>query len=231
MNNRIAICPGSFDPVTIGHLDVISRAAGMFSKVIVVVMTNTSKHCAFTPDERVALLKKTIEAHGLDNVEVDFYDGLLADYAKENNIVSINVTATHCHSEIDTMGLWNPFFLKMANNALAAITGQTLFKTKPGPDEQFMNLLKERTAQSIKNAVEDMEEGDLYFSQKDCAEYFSDDRDPTGYDGNMYVFRFDPYNDEAAETYIVNEPAHPTSQVSRLTKAQVSSSPVTTPQL
>jgi hypothetical protein len=61
-----------------------------------------------------------------------------------------------------------------------------------------------------------MEEGDLYFSQKDCNEYFFDDRDSAFYDeeagfydGNMYVFRFDPYNEEAAETYIVNEPAHP----------------------
>ena len=151
----------------------------------------------------------TIECIGISNKDIRDIRAMLADFAKENNIVSINVTATHCHSEIDTLGLWNPFFLKMANNALAAFTGQTLFKTKPGPDEQFMNLLKERTAQSVKNAVADMKEGDLYFSQKDCAEYFSDDRDPTGYDGNMYVFRFDPYAEGAAETYIVNEPAHP----------------------
>jgi len=151
----------------------------------------------------------TIECIGISNKDIRDIRAMLADFAKENNIVSINVTATHCHSEIDTLGLWNPFFLKMANNALAAVTGQTLFKTKPGPDEQFMNLLKERTAQSVKNAVADMEEGDLYFSQKDCAEYFSDDRDPTGYDGNMYVFRFDPYAEGAEETYIINEPAHP----------------------
>lgn len=151
----------------------------------------------------------TIECIGISNKDIRDIRAMLADFAKENNIVSINVTATHCHSEIDTLGLWNPFFLKMANNALAALTGQLIFKTKPGPDEQFMNLLKERTAQSIKNAVADMEEGDLYFSQKDCAEYFSDDRDPTGYDGNLYVFRFDPYAEGADETLIINEPAHP----------------------
>ncbi len=151
----------------------------------------------------------TIECIGISNKDIRDIRALLSDYAKANNIVSINVTATHCHSEIDTLGLWNPFFLKMANNTLAALNDQLIFKTIPGPDEDFMNLLKERTAQSIKNAVDAMEEGDLNFSQKDCAEYFSDDRDPTGYDGNLYVFRFDPYNDEAAETYIVNEPAHP----------------------
>ena len=158
----------------------------------------------------------TIECIGISNKDIRDIRALLADFAEENDIVSINVSATHCHSEIDTMGLWNPFFLKMANNTLAALTGQVIFKTQSGPDEQFMNLLKERTAQSVKNAVENMEEGDLNFSQKDCSGYFFDDRDSAFYDeeagfydGNMYVFRFDPYNEEAAETYIVNEPAHP----------------------
>lgn len=151
----------------------------------------------------------TIECIGISNKDIRDIRNLLKDFAKENNIVSINVTATHCHSEIDTMGLWNPFFLKMANNTLAALTNQLIFRTKPGPDEQFMNLLKERTAQSIKDATKSMEEGKLYFSQKDCAEYFSDDRDPTGYDGNLYVLRFDPAKDGVDETLIVNEPAHP----------------------
>ena len=151
----------------------------------------------------------TIECIGISNKDIRDIRNLLKDFAKENNIVSINVTATHCHSEIDTLGLWNPFFLKMANNTLAALTNQLIFKTKPGPDEQFMNLLKERTAQSIKDATKSMEEGKLYFSQKDCAEYFSDDRDPTGYDGNLYVLRFDPAKDGVDETLIVNEPAHP----------------------
>lgn len=151
----------------------------------------------------------TIESIGISNKDIRDIRNLLKDFAKENNIVSINVTATHCHSEIDTLGLWNPFFLKMANNTLAALTNQFIFKTKPGPDEKFMNLLKERTAQSIKDATKSMEEGKLYFSQKDCAEYFSDDRDPTGYDGNLYVLRFDPAKDDVDETLIINEPAHP----------------------
>ncbi len=151
----------------------------------------------------------TIESIGISNKDIRDIRALLADFAKENNIVSINVTATHCHSEIDTLGLWNPFFLKMANNTLAALTNQFIFKTQPGPDEQFMTLLKQRTAESIKSATASMEEGKLYFSQKDCAEYFSDDRDPTGYDGNMYVLRFDPAKDGVDETLIINEPAHP----------------------
>lgn len=78
-NKVVAICPGSFDPVTKGHLDIINRAAKMFYKLIVVVATNSSKKCSFTPEERVELIKKCIT--DLENVEVVHYDGLLADYA------------------------------------------------------------------------------------------------------------------------------------------------------
>ena len=87
MKDIIAICPGSFDPVTIGHLDIISRAAGMFHKVIVVVASNSSKHCSFSPEERVKMIKKCIGS--LDNVEVDHYGGLLADYAAEKGATAI----------------------------------------------------------------------------------------------------------------------------------------------
>ena len=79
MKNTIAICPGSFDPVTVGHLDIIKRAAGMFSKVIVVVMTNASKHPKFTAEERVDMI--SVAAADIPNVSVESYDGLLADYA------------------------------------------------------------------------------------------------------------------------------------------------------
>lgn len=84
---KIAVCPGSFDPITLGHLDIITRAAAMFDKIIVVVMTNTNKKCSFSPEERKALIEKTIGA--TTNVEVDTYDGLLADYAKMRGACAI----------------------------------------------------------------------------------------------------------------------------------------------
>lgn len=87
MNERIAICPGSFDPVTYGHLDIITRAARMFDKLIVVVASNGAKHCSFTPDERVDMIKKCIPE--LENVEVEHYGGLLADYAAEKGATAI----------------------------------------------------------------------------------------------------------------------------------------------
>ncbi len=83
MKSSIAVCPGSFDPVTVGHLDIIRRAAGMFSELIVVVMVNHKKKYSFTPDERVALIKAVTE--DMPNVKVEYYDGLLADFAKKKN--------------------------------------------------------------------------------------------------------------------------------------------------
>lgn len=81
MKGSIAVCPGSFDPITLGHLDIIRRAAGMFSELIVVVMVNHKKKYSFTPDERVALIKAV--TGDLPNVKVEYYDGLLADFARQ----------------------------------------------------------------------------------------------------------------------------------------------------
>ena len=77
---KTAIYPGSFDPVTLGHLNIIKRAAQCFDRVIVCVMVNSKKHGLFTPEERVELLERCTAR--LPNVEVHFSDELLAAYAK-----------------------------------------------------------------------------------------------------------------------------------------------------
>ncbi len=77
-----AVCPGSFDPVTQGHMDIIRRASRLFDRVIVVVMTNGAKSPLFTQTERVELLDRAVAAEGLEHVVVDCYDGLLADYVE-----------------------------------------------------------------------------------------------------------------------------------------------------
>ena len=77
---KIAIYPGSFDPVTLGHLNIIKRAANCFDKLIVCVMVNSSKHGMFTPLERVELLRRATQR--FPNVEVDCSDELLAAYAR-----------------------------------------------------------------------------------------------------------------------------------------------------
>lgn len=87
MKNDIAIYPGSFDPITIGHLDIIHRASKLFGSIIVVVMVNPQKQCSFSPEERVELIKQCTK--DLKNVVVEFSDGLLADYAKEKGACAI----------------------------------------------------------------------------------------------------------------------------------------------
>ena len=76
---RLAVCPGSFDPPTLGHLDIIERTARVFDKVLVVVFSNPQKSPLFTVDERLEMLRETTEA--IPNVEVDFSNGLLSEYA------------------------------------------------------------------------------------------------------------------------------------------------------
>lgn len=80
---KIAVYPGSFDPVTKGHLDIIERASKLFDHVIVTVMFNQSKNPMFSPDERMALLEKTT-VH-LSNVSIDKHMGLLIDYLKSKD--------------------------------------------------------------------------------------------------------------------------------------------------
>lgn len=84
---KTAICPGSFDPVTLGHMDIIRRVSKIFDKVIVAVMVNPAKKTAFTLDERVALLKKATAE--MDSVEVVGFDGFLADLARKRGACAI----------------------------------------------------------------------------------------------------------------------------------------------
>lgn len=84
---RIAVCPGSFDPITNGHIDIIQRGAKVFDELYVVLLNNSSKHPLFTVDERVALIKE-VTSH-IPNVKVDTSHGLLVDYAKSINADAI----------------------------------------------------------------------------------------------------------------------------------------------
>lgn len=84
---RIAVCPGSFDPITFGHLDIIKRASMLFDKVIVLISVNSSKTPNFTLYERMMMISKNTEQ--FDNVVIDILDGLLADYVRNVGAVAI----------------------------------------------------------------------------------------------------------------------------------------------
>ncbi len=86
---RIAIYPGSFDPVTNGHMDIVLRAARLFDHLVVTVAANTAKQPLFSADERCAMLRDACMTAGLTNVEVDRHDGLLVDYARARGAQTI----------------------------------------------------------------------------------------------------------------------------------------------
>ena len=82
--SRRAVCPGSFDPITNGHLDIIKRASALFDEVVVAVFINSSKQSLFSVDERIAMIKETTKE--LPNIKVDSWSGLTVEYCKRNNI-------------------------------------------------------------------------------------------------------------------------------------------------
>lgn len=84
---NIAVCPGSFDPVTNGHMDIIKRATKVFDKVYVVVLNNSAKKTLFTIEERIQLLETVTK--NIPNVIVESYNGLLVDYAQKVNAKAI----------------------------------------------------------------------------------------------------------------------------------------------
>lgn len=84
---RIAVYPGSFDPPTKGHLDIIERGAAIFDEVIVAVLNNSSKKCVFTLEERVELLRDCVK--DIENVKVESFSGLLIDYCNKEHISAI----------------------------------------------------------------------------------------------------------------------------------------------
>lgn len=98
MKKITAIYPGTFDPVTNGHLDIIERASTLFDKVIITVAINSSKKPLFSEDERLDMIKNVTKKY--KNVSVDFFDGLLVDYAKKKK-ASVIIRGLRAISDFD----------------------------------------------------------------------------------------------------------------------------------
>ncbi|WP_217652509.1 pantetheine-phosphate adenylyltransferase [Streptomyces aidingensis] len=131
---RRAVCPGSFDPITNGHLDIIERATKLFDVVHVAVMINKSKQGLFTIEERISLIEEVTGEFG--NVVVEAFHGLLVDYCKQRDIPAI-VKGLRAVSDFD-------YELQMAqmNNGLSGV--ETLFiPTNPTYSFLSSSLVKE----------------------------------------------------------------------------------------
>ncbi|WP_461144042.1 pantetheine-phosphate adenylyltransferase [Salinifilum aidingensis] len=131
---RRAVCPGSYDPVTNGHLDIIERAAKLFDEVVIAVLVNKNKKSLFTVDERMGMLADVTASW--PNVRIDSWHGLLVDYCRDNGIGAI-VKGLRAVSDFD-------YELQMAqmNQRLSGV--ETLFMST-NPEYSFLasSLVKE----------------------------------------------------------------------------------------
>ena len=89
MTERIGVYPGTFDPITLGHADIIRRGAKLVDRLIIGVTTNPSKNPMFTPEERMAMVEREVAALGIDNVSVVGFNALLMKFAKKQNATVI----------------------------------------------------------------------------------------------------------------------------------------------
>ena len=131
---RRAVCPGSFDPITYGHLDIIERASHHFDEVIVAVLENRTKSSLFTVNERISMITEVTKK--FSNVRVDSWSGLLVDYCKSNSVQSI-VKGLRAVSDFD-------YELQMAQVNLQGSGVETMFMAT-SPTHSFLSssLVKE----------------------------------------------------------------------------------------
>ena len=123
-----AVCPGSFDPITFGHLDIIERASEQFDEVIVAVLENRTKASLFSVEERMEMIRKTTSQ--FSNVKVDSWHGLLVDFCKENSIQAI-VKGLRAVTDFD-------YELQMAQVNLQGSGVETMFMAT-APSHSFLS--------------------------------------------------------------------------------------------
>jgi pantetheine-phosphate adenylyltransferase len=129
-----AVCPGSFDPITFGHLDIIERASEQFDEVIVAVLANRTKASLFTVEERMEMIRQTTAKY--KNVKVDSWHGLLVDYCKDNSIQAI-VKGLRAVTDFD-------YELQMAQINLQGTGVETMFMaTAPAHSFLSSSIVKE----------------------------------------------------------------------------------------
>jgi pantetheine-phosphate adenylyltransferase len=125
---RRAVCPGSFDPVTNGHLDIIRRASRLFDEVIVAVLVNESKHGLFTIEERLEMLRDVAKPY--DNVRIESFHGLLVDFCRAHE-ASVVVKGLRAVSDFD-------YELQMAQMNIGLAGVETLFMPT-NPQHSFLS--------------------------------------------------------------------------------------------
>ena len=150
-----------------------------------------------------------IDCIGISNYDIRLIREAVADFAEANSIVSINVSATHTHSGIDSQGVWTAPLSTLGNNYLASETSAVSAVT--GINDTFLDTVIESTANSIIAAYNDLTEGTLNYSVADISDYTRDRTPPYSYDGNLYKLEFLPTDTVKTPTIIASFGCHPES--------------------
>lgn len=153
-------------------------------------------------------VQAVIDGYGLARGDVLAIREKLTDYAKENNIISINVSVLHQHSCIDILGMGAPLVPAILKNPALSLIGGDLENYVGGKSVTFMNNLYNVVSEAIMTAVDSMEEGYLYYGSVDASELMYDKRQPTVLDGELHRFRFDPIDEEADEIWLCEAGIH-----------------------
>lgn len=148
-----------------------------------------------------------LDAIGIANYDVRLIREALADFANENNIVSINVSCTHSHSSIDLEGVWNDTVKNVLNNLFLSTLG--LAEVKSGVDRTYLNTIISQTKASVEEAYAGMEAGSFSYAKKNISEYLRDRTAPYTFDENLYRLTFHPFRKSATPTIIATFGAHP----------------------
>ncbi len=192
-----------------GYIDINNG----FTNVVEDVIDDMRVRCIAINDgtDTGTVLFGVIDCIGITNDDIRDIRALLADYAAENNIVSINISSTHCHSCIDTEGLWTKNILKILLNGVNSATesGNELMQ---GTNPEYMKFLKKTVADTLKTAFEDLKPGELTYAVKDIGDdYFNNKNRPsaTALMTDLSRFVFTPEDNSATPTMIINIAAHP----------------------
>lgn len=159
---------------------------------------------------RGTLVFAVIDGFGMSITDVRGIRKELADFAKANNIVGINISVLHQHSCVDTFGMNGDLVKMIFTNPLMNIANNTFgtdFKLLNGQNEEFMEHLYDVTVDSVKQAVNSMTTGKIYYSEIESGDFIRDKREPKVYDTNVHRFRFVPDNG-GKETWICNMAIH-----------------------
>ena len=149
-----------------------------------------------------------IDGYGLARGDVLEIRNRLADFAKENDIIAINVSVLHQHSGIDILGMGAPLLPALLSNPIKSILGFDTTELIGGKNTTFMTNMYNVVAQAVKDAVNDMTEGTLSYGYVDADEYIYDKREPIVLDTNLNRFRFVPYDKNENEIWLVEAGIH-----------------------